>query len=74
MTRQKTYNHTGYTPITAQAQQLYDLICAQPGISKTALAKTLGTYRSNIDHRLLTLESQGLLVSEDEYSNLYPFS
>jgi len=74
LAKKNTYTRNGPTRCTAKAQELYDLICAQPGMEITDLAKQLGITRSAGVYRLASLEAQGLLLSEDQYGNLYPFT
>lgn len=54
--------------------KLYDEIHRRPGIGIMELAKIFGVPYRFITQKLASLEKNGLLVYEDDYSNLYPYT
>jgi hypothetical protein len=55
------------------AEALYDLICAHPGIYHRDLARLAGKS-GNIQSNLATLDAHGFLVYEDDAGQLFPFT
>ena len=53
---------------------LFDTFCVLPGLHPAALARALGWRPDTIYNALPTLESAGLLLSEDARGGLYPFA
>ena len=72
MNNGNAYHPTKPRHTTAKARELYALICDIPGSSSAELGRILGI--ANMPARLASLEAQGMLISEDEYGCLYPFT
>lgn len=52
---------------------IYILIQRQPGNSAYRYAKWLGMHPTNFQSRLLTMENNGFLISQDRHGGLHPF-
>lgn len=55
-------------------QLIYRYIQQRPGIKPAEIARLLGMHRSAITRALVELETQNLLVSEDDRGGLWPFN
>ena len=61
--------------VTVPLEDFYNVIQQHPqGISYADLANTLGVKKGSLTSRLASLHNQGMLITEDDYGNVYPFS
>jgi Mn-dependent DtxR family transcriptional regulator len=58
---------------TKRLEQIYRKIEEHPGKKAGFLAQLLGLNRSEVTRVLPSLETKGLLISEDEKGGLWPF-
>jgi DNA-binding IclR family transcriptional regulator len=56
-----------------RAEQIYRKIKEHPGRKAGFIARLLGLNRSEVTRALPSLETKGLLVSEDGKGGLWPF-
>jgi len=57
----------------ARAEQIYRKIEEHPGKKAGFIARLLGLNRSEVTRALPSLDSKGLLISEDGKGGLWPF-
>ena len=53
---------------------IYNTLTKKPGLNRKQLAHLIGIKSKHLDFRLVTLETNGYLLSEDKDGNLYPFA
>jgi predicted ArsR family transcriptional regulator len=58
---------------TKRMEQIYRKIEEHPGKKAGFIAQILGLNRSEVTRVLPSLETKGLLISEDEKGGLWPF-
>ena len=54
-------------------EAIYDTVQAYPGERAGAIARLLGVPRSVVNRTLVSMESKGYLLCEDERGGLWPF-
>ncbi len=56
-----------------RAHRVYDIIADAPGVTAGEVARGLGTFPSVVKNSLITMERDGLYVSEAAGGRLYTF-
>ena len=65
--------HGGHKANKALHRSIHKALTWWPGMKKGEIAKVLGISWRQVDSALLSMENNGMLLSEDDDGRLYPF-